>query len=130
MDDYEDIIDLEKVEPNSKHPRMSIYNRSAIFAPFAALNGFDDEVSETARLTDKKIELSDDLKNIINDKLINLKNNQEINIEYFVKDSRKSGGKYINKIGIIKKIDYIKKEIIFIDKTIIKIDNIIKIKEI
>lgn len=129
MDDYKDIIDLDTVEPNSKHPRMSIYNRSAIFAPFAALNGFDDEINETKRLTDNKIELNEDLKNILNEKLINLKNNQEINIEYFVKDNKKSGGKYINKIGIIKKIDYIKKEIIFIDKTTINIDNIIKIKE-
>lgn len=128
MDDYKDIIDIDQHEPSSKHPRMSIYNRSAIFAPFAALTGFDDEVEETARITDKKIELSDDLKSIINDKLIHLEKDQKVNIEYFVKDNRKSGGKYIKKIGFIKKIDFIKKEIIFNDKTIISINNISKIQ--
>ena len=128
VNEYEDIISVNKHEPSMKHPRMSIYNRSAIFAPFAALTGFDDEVKETERITDKKIELNEDYKNIINDTLINLKNNQEISIEYFIKDNRKAGGKYITKKGILKKIDYIKKEIILIDKTIINIDNIIKIQ--
>ena len=75
MDEYKEIIDLEKFEPNSKHPRMSIYNRSAIFAPFAALTGFEEEVEETERITDKEIELNDDLKAIINDKLIRLEKN-------------------------------------------------------
>ncbi len=128
MDEYKEIIDLEKFEPNSKHPRMSIYNRSAIFAPFAALTGFEEEVEETERITDKEIELNDDLKAIINDKLIRLEKNQEVNLEYFVKDNKKTGGKYIKKKGLVKKIDYIKKEIIFMDRTIIKIDNITKIQ--
>ena len=39
-----------------KHPRMSIYNRSAQFAPFAALTGHSESIKETARLTDEQIE--------------------------------------------------------------------------
>ena len=34
---------------------MSIEQRSAQFAPFAALTGYDEAVKETARRTDKKI---------------------------------------------------------------------------
>ena len=64
----------------------------------------------------------------LNHKLINLQNNQEIDIEYFIKDNKKTGGKYIRKVGIIKKIDYVSKKIILIDKTIIPIENIINIK--
>ena len=92
MDEYKEIIDLEKFEPNSKHPRMSIYNRSAIFAPFAALTGFEEEVEETERITDKEIELNDDLKAIINDKLIRLEKNQEVNLVRFVSNSNSNLG--------------------------------------
>lgn len=128
MDDYKDIIGIKRPEISIKHPRMSIYNRSGIFAPFAALSGYKEEINETSRITDNKIELSEDYKDIINNKLINLDTNQEVSIEYFVKDNKKTGGKYITKTCKIKKIDYIKKEIIMIDKSIIPINNIINIK--
>ncbi len=42
---YADIIDLPPHE-SSKHPRMSLYDRAAIFAPFAALTGFEDMIEE------------------------------------------------------------------------------------
>ena len=64
---YDDIINL----PNHislKHPRMSIGARSAQFAPFAALTGYEDAVKETERLTDKRIEIDDNLKQILNNK--------------------------------------------------------------
>ena len=74
MNDYDDIININHYEPNYKHPRMSIFNRSAQFAPFAALTGFDDEVKETQRLTDQKKELDEDEKSNINNKLLEIKN--------------------------------------------------------
>ena len=127
MDNYKNLINYEYLGPK-KHPRMSIYDRSAQFAPFSALNGYSDEVAETARITDSKIELDYDEKEKINEKLIKLQNNQEIEIVYFIKDNKKTGGKYITKKGIIKKIDYIKKSIMFTDKTNILISNILSIK--
>ena len=54
-DNYEDIINLPHYEPKY-HPRMSKHNRAAQFAPFAALTGYEEQVKETARLTEKKIE--------------------------------------------------------------------------
>lgn len=42
---YADIIDLPAHE-SSRHPRMSLYDRAAIFAPFAALTGFEDMIEE------------------------------------------------------------------------------------
>ena len=127
MNDYSDIINNKRKEPNYRHPRMSIYNRSAIFAPFAALTGYSEEINETSRTTSSKIELSEEYKDKINEKLINIGTNQKVSIEYFVKDRKKTGGKYITISGIVKKIDYVKKEIIFEDKTIINIENIINI---
>lgn len=128
MNEYKDIININNHEPNYKHPRMSIYNRSAIFAPFAALTGYKEVINETSRVVDNKVVLDEDAKNIINNKLINLNDNEEVIIEYFIKDKVKNGGKYIIKKGIIKKIDYIKKQIIMMDKTIILIENIIDVK--
>lgn len=125
---YQDIINLPHYEPK-KHPRMSMESRSAQFAPFAALTGYEDAVIETGRLTQNKIELDNEQKLSINNKLQYVLNtSEEVSITYFVKDLKKSGGKYIEKTGYIKKVDTIKQQIIFIDKTIIQIENVIDIK--
>lgn len=128
---YDDIINLPHFE-SKKHKRMSIEARSAQFAPFSALTGYEDIVKETARLTDKRIEIDDELKQILNNKLQFILKNidlfPEITFTYFVNDKQKSGGKYIEKIGIIKKIDTINGLIILKDKSKIKIKDIINIK--
>jgi len=46
---YDDIIKLEH-PVSKKHPQMSIYNRAAQFAPFKALDGFDEEIDDTAKV--------------------------------------------------------------------------------
>ena len=43
--DYDDIINLPHYEPKH-HPRMSMWNRAAQFAPFAALTGYDAAIRE------------------------------------------------------------------------------------
>lgn len=43
---YSDIIDMDR--PVSKHPKMSMHDRAAQFAPFAALAGLEEELEETA----------------------------------------------------------------------------------
>ncbi|MBR5375689.1 MAG: hypothetical protein IK139_00240 [Lachnospiraceae bacterium] len=45
---YDDIINLEH-PVSKKHPRMSMHDRAAQFAPFAALTGLEEELAETAR---------------------------------------------------------------------------------
>ena len=129
MSNYDDIINLDR--PISKHPHLSIDSRASQFAPFAALVGYDEQVKETARLTDKKIEIDDGLREILNNKLnyINdhIKDNIEINITYFVKDSKKNGGKYKNKKGIVKKIDPVNETIKLTDNDIIYMKDVINI---
>lgn len=130
MNNYEDIINLPH-HVSKKHPQMSIWSRSAQFAPFAALTGYDDAVKETARLTDKRLEIDEGLKNILNNKLQYILENKslqpEITFTYFVYDNKKSGGKYIEKTGVVKKIDLNEKYIMLKDKTKISIDEIINI---
>lgn len=127
MSRYDDIINLPRYE--IKHKRMSIEARSAQFAPFSALTGYEDEVRETGRITDSRIELSEEQKENISYKLQDaIDNNREVIVTYFVKDLKKSGGKYLDKIGVIKKYDLIKKEIIFFDKISIPIMDVVDIK--
>lgn len=127
---YQDIINLPHYEPKN-HPRMSIEARSAQFAPFSALTGYDDVVKETGRLTQRKLELSEEQKINISLKLQEaLDNKNEVIIKYFIKDTKKSGGKYSEKTGIIKKYDQIKQTIIFYDKTLIEINDVISINDI
>ena len=50
---YADIVDMPHWSPQ-KHPRMSLYERAAIFSPFAALDGYEDMVGEEARFVEKQ----------------------------------------------------------------------------
>ena len=129
MDDYSDIINLSR--PVSKHSRMSLEQRSAQFAPFAALTGYEGQVKETARLTNKKIEIDEELKLLLNFKLQliqeKIKEQPEITVTYFIPDDRKEGGRYETVTNLVKKIDMNKNEIILIDETTIIVDEIIDI---
>ena len=116
---YDDILELPHFEP--KHPRMSIENRSAQFAPFSALTGYEDLVEESGRFTETEKELNEDEKDILDRKLsliyekLNSSDVFNVKVKYFEKDLRKSGGKYKEYIGIVKRIDRYKQMIIFND---------------
>ena len=109
-------------------------DRAAQFSPFAAVVGHDAKVEETARLTDKKIELDEQAKEIINEKLQCIVNNPEdyegIKITYFVPDERKAGGKYVSVVGAIHKIDKVERTIVLEDRTIIRISDIADVEPI
>lgn len=107
-DSYEDIIHLPR-PISKKHPRMSMENRAAQFAPFAALTGYGAAVDETARLTDGRVELDEDYKEQLDAKLQYLQTHLDehcvVDITYFQKDKKKEGGSYQNLRGVVKKID-------------------------
>ena len=86
-------------------PRLS---RAAQFSPFAALTGYDDLVSETARLTDEQVLLSEESKASLNDALtwlVSQSSPVEATFTYFVPDKTKAGGSYSKATGRIKKYD-------------------------
>lgn len=130
MDDYSDIINLSR--PVSKRPRMSLEQRSAQFAPFAALTGYEGQVKETARLTNKKIEINEELKEILDLKIQliqeKIKEQPQIEITYFIPDSKKDGGKYEIICNTIQKIDMYTNEFVMLDGTRININDIIDIQ--
>lgn len=127
MSNYDDIINLPHHVSSTRKP-MTLYNRASQFAPFSALTGYDDEIEETARLTDRKVELDEDSKKLINNKInyiaVNIKAKPFVNVLYFIQDSKKSGGKYIIYSGNIRVIDVVNECIIFTDKTKLFFENI------
>ena len=131
MNNYDDIINMPHHVSKIRKP-MSLQNRSAQFAPFSALTTYDEAIREVARETSKKIELDDDIKLMLNDKLsfikTNIKLRPKVTITYFVKDEKKSGGCYKTITGNVRVVNEVYKRIVLIDNTIISFDNIIDIK--
>lgn len=92
---------------SQKHPQMSRQNRAAQFSPFSSLSGYGDLITESARITNAKRELSEDERSEINLKLKCLWSCQDerpkVSIRYYVKDERKDGGSYCEVSGVIEK---------------------------
>lgn len=128
---YEDIINLPHHTSTSR-PRMSAHDRAAQFSPFAALTGYSSAITETARLTNRRIELDESIKAELNDKLAMLQDQLEekpqVSITYFKPDLKKSGGAYITASGWVKKIDQYKRTVIMADATIIPMDDIFEME--
>ena len=107
MGAYDSIINLPHHQSQTR-PKMSLLDRAAQFAPFAALNGYDDAVKETARLTDGEAVLDDGQIAWLNERLMilseNTPTNTEVEITYFIPDEKKDGGKYLTVTGLVQKI--------------------------
>ena len=111
---------------------MSLHDRAAQFSPFAALTGHDDAIKETARLTDKKIELDETTKTMLNEKfnfiMEHIYDQPEITVTYFIPDTLKSGGMYVDFAGKVKKYDCLNRILYFTDNTEIRVDDISEIE--
>ena len=107
-DNYDDIINLPH-HVSKSHPQMSMMNRAAQFAPFAALTGHSAAIEETARLTESQQELTDEKSEILNQKMAYLREvineHPTISITYFEPDKKKVGGKYKSTEGQLQNID-------------------------
>jgi len=124
---YDDVINRQ--HPTSKkHPRMSNMNRAAQFAPFAALTGYEESIEETARLTDRRIELSEYEIEELNAKLNfiqeHIKERPEVTITYFQPDERKEGGEYLAVTGKVRRIDEVNRVVVFEDERVVWIETI------
>ena len=114
---------------------MSMTNRAAQFAPFAALVGYDDAIAETARTTDQAVELSSDLTSLLDVQLSQLQkafeeqspNPVEVRLTYFVPDQRKEGGHYANITAAVKGIDETARRILLSDGHIIDVDCVVQL---
>lgn len=129
--EYDDIIHLPH-HVSSTRPQMSISDRAAQFSPFAAVVGHETAVKEAARYTDQRKELDEMGKATIDDQLREIEeqlpNGYDVEIVYFQADALKAGGKYIVKVGRIKKFDQYLREIHMEDATRIPIHEVYSMK--
>ena len=128
---YDDIINL--LHPTSaRHPRMPAADRAAQFSPFAALTGYEATIRETARLTERRVELDEDTKAELDRRLRlideHLAERPEVRITYFLADGKKEGGSYQTATGFIKKIDNFQRVVVLTDGTQIPIDDIYEVE--
>lgn len=115
--------------PTSKYPKMSMSDRAAQFAPFAALTGHKEAVLEQQRITQTKRILSNEEKLEINEKIVEMvKLKSKCRITYFEKDQKKSGGKYHRATYTFKRLDELNKTLIFKENVQIQIDDIVDIE--
>lgn len=127
---YDDIIDLPH-HVSVSHPQMPCSERAAQFSPFAALTGYEGAIEETARLTDDQKDLSENVRDSLDQVLAGIMSrpdpNTEVKITYFVPDAKKDGGKYVTELVRIRRIDTDTREIVTMDRRRIGIDMILNL---
>lgn len=127
---YDDII-RQQHPTSARHPRMDITDRAAQFSPFAALTGYDAAIKETGRLTDVRVELDEDSKMMLDEKIRQIREKlderPEVTITFFRPDAKKAGGAYVSAAGVIKKLDSCNRRIVLSDGTKIPMEEIFEI---
>ncbi len=124
---YSDII-TRKHYVSTKRPHMSRMGRAAQFSPFAALTGYDAAVSETARLTNPKLLLTEDacakLDEHMRILMEHIAERPMISVTYFIPDEQKSGGSYETACGHVRRVDVYEQLILFADGSKVYIPDI------
>lgn len=130
--DYADIVNLPHHQ-SDRRAHMSVHDRAAQFAPFAALTGYGQMVQDTADtlLSEQRLLLSEDEKSMLDRRfqalLEHLSSQPEITVLYFDESEKKQG--YVSHSGRVKKIEECPHRIVFTDGKRIEIKDIIQMKE-
>ena len=127
VDKYKEIINLPHHE-SEERKHMSLYDRAAQFAPFAALTGFDDDVEETERVTESRAEMAEDrsvrMDEMLNYFLLKIREQPEIVLTVFEEDTKKAGGSYREIKGRLKRFDEYEKKLYLTDGTAVSVNSI------
>jgi len=131
LERYNEIMNISRPH-YADLPQMSASDRAAQFSPFAALVGYDEAVDETARLTQDRIELTEDEQNALNANLSRVLDLLEdylptVTVTYFVPDERKSGGRYVNKTGEVRIYDSGENALVFTDGVHIAVNDMLSV---
>ena len=128
---YDDIINLPH-PVSDRHPRMPMIDRAAQFSPFAALTGYDAAIVETARLTERRRELTEDEQNILSRQLNELqgrlRSDPVVTLTFFRPDARKEGGRYLTVTGVAKRVDSVRGVLELSDGTAIPFADIMRME--
>ncbi len=130
---YGDIIHLPRHQ-STKHMAMSMEERAAQFAPFAALETHKSEIQETARLTDPRHEVDEgsmeEINRVLQEILELPKLSVQVQVRYFQEDLHKEGGQIIEKEGMVRRVEEHRNCMEFADYSSVQISDIIGIKRV
>lgn len=131
MGKYDDIMDLPH-HVSATRPRMSMTDRAAQFQPFRALTGYEDAVHEAARLTDERIELTEDEQARLDAELQKLADDiahhPQVTVTYFQPDKKKAGGAYVSVTGQLRKIDDVAGVLILTGGECVPIEDVLELQ--
>ena len=130
-DQYRDMLYLpHKQSATRKH--MSVHDRAAQFAPFAALTGYDSAIDETARFTEDRLPRSEADEELLNERVRFLSERiaeqPEVTVTYFLPDERKAGGAYVACTGRVKRIEPLPQRILCTDGREVPLEDILTIE--
>ena len=128
---YDDIINLP--HPTSRrHPRMPIRDRAAIFSPFAALSGHGAALAETARRTERRKELAEDVRAELDRRQVvlleHMDERPELTVTWFQRDEKKDGGAYLTTTGRLKKLRELERILVLTDGTEISLEDVVTLE--
>lgn len=123
MGKYDDIINLSH-HTSKNHPQMSLENRAAQFAPFAALVGYAEAINSSKEFKEEKALLADDKKEELEEMLHHLQKGNMVEVSYYLNSKKK----YMSYKGVFKRVDQIEHTMIFENRTSIPIKDIVDIQ--
>ena len=129
-DRYKSIIALPH-HTSETRAKMKDIDRAAQFAPYSALNGYEESIVEEGRLTEREIELDEyEIEKLDRtlSRIAEEKTPVKVAITHFAKDPKKAGGKYITSIGYAERIDAYTKRVTLSSGDIIEMNKITDIK--
>lgn len=137
MGKYDDIIGMNR--PASRRQKMSLNDRAAQFAPFAALTNFGDEIKESNRKTVEAVDFDESyieetdftLREI--ERLVMERKTQpslcvNVKVRYFIPDEKKSGGSVREYSGNVKKIDRYNSQIVFDGEKVVNFSSVLSLE--
>ena len=131
MNKYDKIISLPH-HVSHKHPPMTMINRAAQFSPFAVLTGYEAAVSETARLTETKPELTEERRAELDRKQQQLMERMAemptVTVTFFLPDERKSGGSIRTVTAPLRKIDAVERILYLADGSRIPLEDVLDLQ--
>ena len=117
---YADIISLPH-HHSATRPHMSLHDRAAQFAPFAALAGYEEMVDEEARITDREISLGDSELDLLDQQFRRLSDmlstgqRPQVSVLVFIPDQHKAGGRYETVTGHARRLDPVEKKLVILN---------------
>lgn len=124
---YDDMLDLPH-PVSQRHPHMSMHDRAAQFAPFAALSGYQDSIDETGRYTDA-FDVPDAFRAAqLNEALVQLHGRigerPQVQITYYAPDDSRNGGQWHTVESAVLAVDPMTQTLTLEDGTQIPFDRL------